>query len=108
MNGNKGRLRGFENDDYLPDKRPETHLEILASEYAASKISAPCYPTVIQESGHKGGTYFEHKHFIDNIEGAKTDTATVTEGLYAVVVGIAAEEAVKIGKVLYINELLSR
>lgn len=104
----KGRLRAYENDDYLPDERPSTHLEIMASEYGVSKISTPCYPAVIQNSGHKGGTYFEHKLFLDNIEGKNTDTATVAEGFHAVMVGLAAEQSVKTGKVVYLDDLLQQ
>ncbi|MGE7877990.1 Gfo/Idh/MocA family protein [Peribacillus muralis] len=104
--GDEGRLRAYENDDFLPVSRPNTHLEVLSGESKPTRISTPCYPSVIQSSGHNGGTYYEHKYFIDNIEGISTTTATVEEGFWSIVVGIAAEESIKTGKVVYINELL--
>lgn len=104
--GDEGRLRAYENDDFLPSNRPHTHLEVLSGESRPTRISTPCYPSVIQNSGHNGGTYYEHKYFIDNIEGASTTTATVEEGLWSIVVGLAAEESIRTGKVVHINELL--
>jgi myo-inositol 2-dehydrogenase / D-chiro-inositol 1-dehydrogenase len=45
---------------------------------------------------------------IDNLDGKETDTATVAEGFWSVVVGAAAEESVKSGKVVLIDELLEK
>ena len=104
--GIEGRLRAFENEDYLPDKRKQTHLEILTADNRPSKIMTPCYPETIQSSGHMGGTYFSHRYFVDNMDGLETDTATVEEGFWSVIVGIAAEQAVKTGQVVYIKDLL--
>lgn len=104
--GDEGRLRAYENDDFLPDQRPHTHLEVLSGESRPSKITTPCYPAVIQKSGHHGGTYYEHKYFIDNIEGIRTSTASVDEGYWSIVVGVAADKSLKTGKVVYIDELL--
>ena len=61
---------------------------------------------MIQEAGHNGGTYFEHINFINNIEGKPTNTATVEEGFWSVVVGAAAEELVKTGGPVMIEDLL--
>lgn len=105
--GTKGRLRAYENEDYLPVNRPHTHLEILTADHGPSRVSTPCYPQTIQSSGHMGGTYFEHKNFIDNIDGKATDTATIDEGFWSVVVGIAAEKSVQTGEKVYINDLLA-
>lgn len=104
--GSEGRLRAYENEDYLPDERKQTHLEILAADHRPSKVSTPCYPKTIQSSGHMGGTYFAHKYFVDNIDGKPTDTATIEEGFWSVVVGIAAEKSVKTGEKVYIKDLL--
>ncbi len=106
--GSEGRLRAYENEDYLPDARPQTHLELLAADHRPSRVSTPCYPKTIQSSGHMGGTYFEHKYFVDNMDGQQTDTATVEEGFWSVVVGIAAEESVRTGKIVSIKSLLQQ
>lgn len=105
--GTKGRLHAYEKEDYLPAESPKTHFELLTADHGVSKISTPCYPNSIQNSGHMGGTYFEHKNFIENMEGRETQTATVEEGFWAIVVGIAAETAVKTGEKVYIKDLLS-
>ncbi|HEX7065479.1 MAG TPA: Gfo/Idh/MocA family oxidoreductase [Bacillales bacterium] len=106
MCGDGGRLKAYENEDFLPEARPNTHLEILSGELRPSRISTPCYPEVIQKSGHHGATYYEHKYFIDNIKGNNTTTATVEEGFWSIVVGAAAEESIKTGKIVYVEELL--
>lgn len=105
--GNEGRIRAYENENYLPEEGNLTHFEMTCADYRPSVISTPCYPKTIQTSGHMGGTYFEHKRFIDNIDGKATDTATIEEGFWAVIVGIAAEKSAKTGKIVYIDELLA-
>jgi predicted dehydrogenase len=104
--GDEGRLKAFENEDFLPEARPATHLEILCGDHRPTQISQPCYPTFIQQSGHYGATYFEHVNFINNIEGKATRTASATEGFWSVVVGAAAEASVKAGKPVLVNNLL--
>ncbi|MFX0090281.1 MAG: Gfo/Idh/MocA family protein [Candidatus Hodarchaeota archaeon] len=106
--GDEGRLMAYENEDFLSAARPKTHLEIMRGERKPSRISTPTYPTQIAESGHSGATFYEHVYFIDNIEGKNTTTATTDEGFWSIVVGVAAEESVKTGKVVYINELLKK
>jgi predicted dehydrogenase len=104
--GDEGRLKAFENEDFLPDARPQTHLEILCGDHRPTVISHPCYPALIQGSGHYGATYFEHVNFINNIEGKETRTASALEGFWSVVVGAAAETSVKAGKPVLVNDLL--
>lgn len=106
--GDEGRIRACENENYLPAEGNATHFEMTCADHRPSVLSTPCYPRTIQTSGHMGGTYFEHKYFIDNIDGKATDTATVEEGFWAVVVGIAAEESAKTGKIVYIDEMLKQ
>ena len=106
--GDRGRLKVFENEDFLPDKRQSTHLEILCGENGVSKVSTPCYPAVIQGSGHFGATYYEHKSFVDGIENRNSSAATVDEGFWSIAVGAAAEESVKTGRVVAISEMLER
>ena len=60
------------------------------------------------ESGHSGATFFEHINLIDNIEGKPTNTATVSEGFWSVVVGAAAEESVKTGQPVLIADFLKQ
>ncbi|MCL6445110.1 MAG: Gfo/Idh/MocA family oxidoreductase [Alicyclobacillus sp.] len=106
--GDRGCLRASEHVDFLPVPRPSTHLEVLCADGLPSKVTTPCYPKVIQESGHHGATYFEHKYFVDNIEGQSTRTATAEEGFWSIVVGVAAEESVRSGEIIDVQDLLER
>jgi GH24 family phage-related lysozyme (muramidase) len=45
-------------------------------------------------------------YFIDQIEGKKTNTASAEEGFWSIVVGAAAQESIKTGKTIIIDELL--
>lgn len=105
--GEQGRIRAYENENFLPGDQEHTHFEMHCGDHRPSIISSPCYPVTIQQSGHMGGTYFEHKIFIDNLDGRKTDSATVEDGFWSVVVGIAAEQSVKTGQVVEIDKLLA-
>lgn len=106
--GDEGRLKAYENEDFMELARPKNHLEIMCGEKKPSKVTTPVYPKFIEESGHNGASFYEHVYFIDNIEGKKTNTATVEEGFWSIIVGAAAEESVKTGKIVYIDELLKR
>lgn len=106
--GDEGRLKAFENQDFLPGARPKTHLEILCGQDKPSRIMTPAYPSFIEESGHNGGTFFEHVNFIDGIEGKPTTSATALEGFWSIVVGVAAEESVKTGLPVNVDDLLKR
>jgi hypothetical protein len=104
--GDKGRLKVFENRDFLPTARPTTGLEILRGEQQPSRLTTPCYPTFIEETGHNGSTYYEHVDFVDNIEGKETAAARAEEGFWSIVVGAAAEESIKAGRLAEIEALL--
>jgi len=104
--GDEGRLKAWENEDFLANRRTDSHLEILCGDRKPSRIGAPCYPAFIQQSGHNGATYYEHVNFVNNIEGKPTQTATAAEGLWAIVVGAAAEASVKAGQPVLIDDLL--
>ncbi|MBU2511296.1 Gfo/Idh/MocA family oxidoreductase [bacterium] len=104
--GNEGRLKAWECEDYLPGPRLKTSLEIMRGEGNPSRVSTPYYPTYIEAGGHNGATYYEHIKFIDNIKGLQTDTATVEEGFWSIVVGAAAEKSAKQGLPVKIRDLI--
>ena len=106
--GDEGRLKTYENVDFLPGPTVKTGLEILCGQNRPARITTPSYPLFIAQSGHHGSTYYEHVNFVDNIEGKVTNAATAEEGFWSIVVGAAAEESVKTGAVVNIDQLLSR
>jgi predicted dehydrogenase len=105
--GDEGRLKAYENEDYLNIQRPSSYLEVLCEPDRPSRISHPSYPKFIEQTGHHGGSFLEHAAFIDGIEGKKTQAATVVEGFWSVVIGIAAEQSVKRGALVNVDELLA-
>lgn len=106
--GSEGRLKAYENEDFLPNHGPHAGLEVMCGHERPSRIAIPSYPALIEMTGHHGGTYFEHVNFVDRIEGRPTNAATPEEGFWSVAVGVAAEESVRTGAVVYIEELLAR
>jgi predicted dehydrogenase len=106
--GDEGYLKAYEKEDYLTFPRPTTYLEVLRGEAHPSRICHPCYPAHIEESGHNGSTFYEHVNFINSIEGKASHSTTVEEGFWSVIVSIAAEESIKTGKVVQIDELLQK
>jgi myo-inositol 2-dehydrogenase/D-chiro-inositol 1-dehydrogenase len=106
--GQKGRLKAYENENFLPTGLPENYLEIILGAGKPSRVSTPCYPTLIQESGHNGATFYEHINLIDTLDGISTNAATVSEGFWAVVVGASAEESVKTGQPVMVDEFLGQ
>tara|TARA_Y100000389_G_scaffold203860_1_gene253789 strand:+ start:1110 stop:2327 length:1218 start_codon:yes stop_codon:yes gene_type:complete len=106
--GDIGRLRASENQDFLPGKTLKTRLEIFGGETYPSRIITPSYPVAIEESGHNGATFFEHVHFINNIDANINNGPTAMDAFWSVVVGIAAETSVASGKPVKIQELLKQ
>lgn len=106
--GDEGRLRAWEQKDYLPGGDLQSNLEILCGEDKPSRRIQPGYPTWIEDSGHNGATFYEHVYFIDNIEGKPTTTASAREGLWSVIVAAAAQESIKCGQVVNIDEYLAK
>ncbi len=104
--GDRGRLRAWECEDFLPGERLKTSMEVMTGEGKPSKVIKPVYPTYIEVSGHNGATFYEHVNFVDNIKGDSTDTATVEEGYWSIVVGTAAEMSARSGQPVKIADLI--
>ena len=105
--GDEGRLKAWERQDFLSGADLETELEILGGEAKPSRRMRPGYPALIERSGHHGATYYEHVQFIDRIEGQQRSVATPMDGLWSVIVAVAAQESIKQGQVVSIDALLA-
>ncbi len=105
--GDEGRLRAWEQIDFLPGGELQSHMEVMRGEDQPSRRIHPGYPTWIEDSGHNGATYYEHVYFIDNIEGKPTNTASAQDGLWSVIVAAAAQESIKCGQAVVIDEYLA-
>ena len=104
--GEEGRIKASEIEDFGAGERLRTEMEVFCGQNRPSKLSKPSYPHLIENSGHNGATWFEHIAFADQMAGKKTTSATVAEGFWSVVVGVAAEQSAHSGRVVDIDELL--
>lgn len=104
--GDEGRLRAWEQHDYIAGASAPNNVEVMCGEQRSSRRVQPGYMKWIEESGHNGATYYEHVYFIDNLDGKATTTATVREGFWSIVVASAAQESIKRGVVININDYL--
>jgi predicted dehydrogenase len=105
--GDAGRLRAYENLDFLPGGTLKSGIEIFGGETAPSRMTTPSYPMSIEESGHNGATFFEHVHFVDSIDAGRSEGPTAMDAFWSVVVGVAAEMSAAAGGVIDIAELLA-
>ncbi len=104
--GDTGRLRAFENMDFLPGGSLKSGLEIYGGETYPSRMTTPSYPLAIEDSGHAGATFFEHVHFVDAIDSGESAGPTPMDAFWSVVVGVAAEKSAATGEIVDIDELL--
>lgn len=105
--GDEGHLKTWEKEDFLPQSSSATGLELMYGDDRPSLRIAPNYPAIVQASGHHGATFIEHIRFIDNIEGKPTKTATALEGFWSIVVAASAQESIKRGQVVQVNDILA-
>ena len=104
--GDGGRLKAWENEDFLPESSSGTYLEVMHGDNKPSRRMTPHYPAVIEKTGHHGATYYEHVQFINQIEGRESTAATANEGLWSIIVAAAAQESIKQGTLIEINDFL--
>ena len=104
--GDIGRLRAYENCDFLPGASLKSQMEIFGGETYPSRKMTPSYPLAIEESGHNGATFFEHVHFVDDIDRGSSGGPSAMDAFWSVVVGVAAERSAASGGVVEIGALL--
>ena len=105
--GDDGRIKAWENVDFLPESSSGTYLEIMHGDNKPSRRMTPHYPAAIELTGHHGATFYEHVQFIDRLEGKESDAATALDGLWSVVVAAAAQESIKTNQVVNIDAFLA-
>ena len=105
--GDEGRLKAWENEDFLPESSSGTYLEVMHGEDRPSRRMTPHYPAIIEASGHHGATYYEHVAFVDKLEGKASRAASARDGLWSVIVAAAAQTSIREGRVVEIGALLA-
>ncbi|MBF6594040.1 MAG: Gfo/Idh/MocA family oxidoreductase [Thermaceae bacterium] len=104
--GNEGHLKASEGFNSQAHSEWKSQVEVICLPERTSRTLTPSYPFFIEETGHNGGTYYEHLRFMDTLEGHPSNAATAEEGFWSVVIGVAAEESVKRGAKVMVRELL--
>ena len=107
LSGSEGRLVAEERFDFLNSDVAESSVSIERGEDAASRHSAVGYARAIEQSGHHGATYFEHVAFIDRLEGGTSDAATPMQGLWSVIVAVAAHQSAASNQAVSVADFLA-
>jgi myo-inositol 2-dehydrogenase / D-chiro-inositol 1-dehydrogenase len=104
--GDEGRLKASEGFNGQAHSSWGSYLEVICTPEKTSRTMTPSYPTAIEDTGHNGGTYYEHLHWMEAMDGQPNTAATPEEGFWSVVIGVAAEESVRRGEKVMVKELL--
>jgi predicted dehydrogenase len=105
--GDEGRLKASEGFNGQAHSQWGSYLEVICIPEKTSRVMTPSYPEAIEDTGHNGGTYYEHLRWIEAMDGKPSTAATPEEGFWSVVVGVAAEESVKRGEKVMVKALLA-
>jgi len=105
--GSEGRLKAFEEFDFSHAPEARSQIEIQHGDNRARRLISPKYASIIEQSGHHGATFYEHRVFVDNIKGIDTHSANAEQGFWSVVVGVAAEKSLMERRLVDVNDLLS-
>lgn len=106
--GDGGRLRVYEQEDWLVDDSLETGLEVYRGEQYPARKSEPRYQGTPRGTGHSGADFYAQQTFVDLLNGSASRVPGVEEGYWSVVVGAAAEESVRLGGAVEIPEFIER
>lgn len=104
--GAQARLVASERFSILQPQASTAEIVIELAEPGISRWGVVSYPSLIEQSGHNGATYYEHIAFINQLEGIAADAATVADGFWSMVVASAAQLSMREGRVVNIREYL--
>ena len=82
---------------------PMPHLIVSPrSPMGPKKIDVPVDPTLLAAGDHKGSTFYQHQRFRDVVLGQGKVDVTLEDGVWAVAMGLAAQESALTGKAVEI------
>ncbi|MFT7288713.1 MAG: myo-inositol 2-dehydrogenase/D-chiro-inositol 1-dehydrogenase [Halieaceae bacterium] len=108
IGGERGRAVATERASFKSDGPSRSTLQVEVEGHPHYLEQTVAYPRIVEESGHYGATFFAQEAFMDRLEGRAADGATVTEGLWAMIVATAAQESIRTDSVIEIAALLRR
>lgn len=108
VTGEFGRLVATERFDFHQQQPATASIRLEFGENGASRVTQLGYPSIVEQSGHHGATFYEHQAFFDQLEGKTVDCATPMQGMWAMLVASAAQESMRSGQPVEISELITR
>jgi len=63
-------------------------------------VEIPVDPTLLEAGDHNGSTFYQHVRFLDLVRGGGAPEVTLDDGARAVAMGLAAQEAARLGVVV--------
>ena len=83
-------------------------IQIDLGEEGSSRDSIVSYPSEIEKSGHHGATFYEHIEFIKKLNSDSSNSATVLEGLWSVIIASAAQKSIETGSQINMDDFLEK
>jgi myo-inositol 2-dehydrogenase / D-chiro-inositol 1-dehydrogenase len=105
--GERGRLVAIEKATFKNVSPSQASLQVEAEGHPLYEARNVGYPDSIEASGHYGATFFEHDAFIDRLEGRPSDGATVSQGMWALIVASAAQASMQQNALIDISEFMA-
>lgn len=104
--GTKGRLLAAEHSSF---KREGSRglIKVEVEGHADYEFRDVSYPELVERSGHHGATFFEHEALIAQLRGQETDSATLEQGLWAILVASAAQESIESQALINVEKFLA-
>jgi predicted dehydrogenase len=106
ITGPKGRVLASETSSFEPDTSSKARVVLENNPKVGGIEKDVTYAPLVERSGHHGATFFEHKAFIEKLEGADPDSATVLQGLWSIIVAAAAQESMGSGMPIEVDDFL--
>lgn len=107
VTGPKGRVVASETSSFEPGISSKAKVVLETDPKIGSVERDVTYAPLVERSGHHGATFFEHLAFIEMLEGKETDSASVLQGFWSIVVASAAQESMATGMPVEINSYLT-
>lgn len=107
VTGNDGRIIASEKSSFVEGRHSKATLVLENDATVGEQLFDLTYAPLIERSGHHGATFFEHMALVDRLDGKLTDSATPLQGLWALIVASAAQESIRSGMPIVIDDYIS-
>ncbi len=105
--GDAGQVRADERINTELGTGLEGSVVVEGINAALSRRIEPRYPALIEASGHSGATYTALAAFLDELDGKPRRNASISEGLWAMLLGTAAQQSIDSGEPVSIDALIA-